>query len=1628
MRTRVGLFCDKVIEAGWLVALVVVPLFFNIYSQRVFEPDKLSILRSITLVMAVAWLVRVVEDARFSKRWRSDASRSGNGPAWTWRRLADTPLVLPTLLLVLVYIVSTLLSVSPAVSFLGSYQRLQGTYTTLSYVVVFFLVLDGLRTRRQLERLITVAIVVSFPIAAYGLVQHFDLDPLPWGGNVTTRVASNMGNAIFVAAYLIMVVPLTLSRLMTNWRQATGEVDLRDGLLGVVSAVLLALATTALVMLRRGVAEVWLCWLGIALGVLLQVPIFLLSSDKQRRKILAISLPLVFAFVVGLAWLFEVVLETIGPPVGDEEAGLFFQIGALFALVFALAMASFSYFLRKPLSRLLLLAAYFVILIAQLSAIVYTQSRGPLLGLLAGLFAFLALLGLVRRQVWLTWLTATLVAGALVFLVLFNTVESPWLNRLREVPIVGRLGKVLQTEEGTGKVRVLIWEGAAEMITWHAPLDFPGEDGGPDTYNALRPIIGYGPESMYVAYNRFYPPELAHYEKRNASPDRSHNETFDALVTTGAVGFLVYMFVFSSVFYYGLKWLAVIREKWEKLTFLGLWIGGGLGGAIAGWAWGGPVYVGVGIPGGMIVGLALTLAVVAAQRTAKPQGPEVASQSWVQREERVAGRYTIWIVALFAAVLAHFVEIHFGIGIAATRTYFWVYVAALVAIGIRLRAQPGEETRESSEGPKDAGSSAPSADRSQQDRPTRVRGRRRRRSTAEGSLLRATSRVKRSEQGRDQPRRSPNGQDWRGSLVVWCLVTILVLSTMLFNSITIQRSKPLPEYLREEGTEVDIARWREDNPAGLWGNIWYSLTVKDEIRTPVMMLLLLATWGMLCLVLLCESRNSHSPAAGDEFGDWGPAAWLAAAGTFGAATLVGALLFALVHASQLVVLRLPLEDLLDPSTPLANPLARTFTTYNLFLLLIVVGMATALTFLFRRRVARPAARRITPGSRQSSDSWERAADLVPLGMAIVASALAAWLIYASNISIVRADIYYKQGLSYENVEQWDAAVRYYQEAINIAPNQDFYYLFLGRAQMEKAKDLDGDERDRGFERSGEALLTARRIAPLNTDHSANLARLYRTWGGLSGGDEGAALLDKALAYYVDANSLSPNNAQILNEWGQTYLAMGDEETGLEKYNESLALDPEFGDTYVRLGEFYTLQEDWKQAQAAYELAVEFKPKSAQAYSSLGYTSSKLGDREAALKAYQKAVELRPKNYNHRRNLAVIYRELGRTEDAIREGLEALELAPADQKQMMRNFLAELGVEGIGLSTEEAQLVQQLLADGRTQLEAKEWAAAEPYYLQALELDPDNAQAHMELAYAYAQMGRVDEAIQENQTVASLQPLDYGSHMNLAILYQQKGDYARAIEENKQALDLAPEAEKLNLHLNLALLYQQTGDYSLAIEETEQALPLASDDQKAEVEAYLEQLRALLAAPPTSTPRPAPTGPVSRAGDLEPEQREGMYGEPPAMSIDPTGPYRATIVTAKGNIVVELAAADAPQTVNNFVYLARQGFYDGLSFHRVEDSLLIQGGDPLGSGTGGPGYRVPAEIGLPHDEGAIAMARLGDQVNPERASSGSQFYICLAPIHQLDGGYTVFGYVLEGLDVAKQIAAGDQMLTIVITEE
>jgi peptidyl-prolyl cis-trans isomerase B (cyclophilin B) len=156
----------------------------------------------------------------------------------------------------------------------------------------------------------------------------------------------------------------------------------------------------------------------------------------------------------------------------------------------------------------------------------------------------------------------------------------------------------------------------------------------------------------------------------------------------------------------------------------------------------------------------------------------------------------------------------------------------------------------------------------------------------------------------------------------------------------------------------------------------------------------------------------------------------------------------------------------------------------------------------------------------------------------------------------------------------------------------------------------------------------------------------------------------------------------------------------------------------------------------------------------------------------------------------------------------------------------------------------------------------------------------------------------------------------------------------------------------------------------------------------------------------------------------QWSQPPAMTIDPKQSYRAEMQTNKGLIEIELYPQHAPKTVNNFVFLARAGFYDGVRFHRVISNFVIQGGDPTGTGGGGPGYRFEDEVlnnPLKHETGMLSMANAGPNTN------GSQFFITHAPQPHLNGRHTVFGKVTNGMDVVNAIRQGDQITTLTIVE-
>lgn len=1131
LTTKLSRYCETLIEAGWLAALVLVPLFFNVYSARVFEPDKITLLRSITLVMIAAWIVMQVERATTSPAWSDKGWRDG---LRTWLR---TPLVLPTLALVAVYLVSTIFSVSPRVSLLGSYQRLQGTYTLLSYIIVFAMLLAIVRRQEQVDRLVTVAILTSVPIALYGLLQRAGADPLPWGGDVVTRVAGNMGNAIFIAAYLIMVFPLTVGRIVESF------------------------------------------------------------SDMLRR----------------------------------EQLNGYDVVRA---------------------------AGYVIVLVLQTLTIYFSGSRGPWIGWFAGLFFLGLLLALYWRARWLMFgVIATAIAG-LVFLIVLNLPNSP-LAELRKVPYLGRLGTIFEIEGGTGKVRVLIWEGTVDLISPHEPLVFP--DGSQDPYNALRPLIGYGPESMYVAYNRFYPPDLAHLESRNASPDRAHNETLDALAITGVLGLVVQLFLYGAVFYYGLKALGLMRAAIQRWLFVGLYVGGGLIATIVAWRAAGEEFIGVGLPTGIAFGVLIYLAI---------------SVLFFYGEgmARLSHNRQLLLIALLGGIIAHFIEIHFGIAIAATRLYFWTYSGLIVAIGYLIPQMEATKTTPERE--------ASVADRGGSPRPAPF-------SPQPGGKKR--SRRRRAEQVAGG--RLPVGEDWLSPTLALAAILGLILITIGFEFIT---NPP-----RDSST---------------WDVLVTSLTTLQRQNGAT-------SYGALGLVLLawlmCSGLAAAELARQGVFSRPG-ATWQA--GTATVAGVSGALAFAcyMIIAGTLSFIVSDHSSALVGIQGVKIIAGRIANMLSLFYLFVFATVALVAWLLLRPSSS--GLRRWSTGGTVAS---------------VVALLVMPWLIVTTNLNIIIADIVYKQADPYEKqaaslrtatdpqqrqleATSWEAAVTLHEQALTLAPNEDYYYLFLGRADLELAAALDDPAaQDRLLQTAREKLLDAQVINPLNTDHAANLARLNRRWADILNAraaqydqmartaqankntaevtqrqqqaqDARAQAIQKAqeaARYYEQATNLSPHNAQLWNEWGSLlWDNLRDFEGAVAKYQKSLELDQQYDQTYSLLTNLYydraqlaTGRDEklkyYQQLIPYGEKAVQLSPKLATAWDGLSVAYVELGRCQDGITTTLRLIALLPANeptiWNAHRNLAVSYRDCGRYPEALNEAQKALDLAPEPQKPMIQELINDV---------------------------------------------------------------------------------------------------------------------------------------------------------------------------------------------------------------------------------------------------------------------------------------------------------------------------------------------------------------------
>lgn len=586
LSTRLGIACERVIEAGWLGALVVTPLLFNVHSSNVFDVDKTAALRAIALLILLAWALRQLE-AWLVPNGRLDTTTRGLGsvpPTAVARRWA-----LLGLIVLGTQSLATVTSIAPHLSLWGSIHRHQGLLTTGAYFVVFLALLRFLRTREQAERLVTTALLASLPVSLYGILQHFGVDPIPWTANAPGRVASTMGNPIFAAAFLIMAVPLTLYRHLESGMEV-GERELQG---------------TRTVLVVGSVAT-----------VLLQVA----------------------------AW-------RLGP-----------MTGCLTALTTLGIWCAEGLLLGRPLAPFLRVGVYSVLLSTQLACLLLSQSRGPWFGLAAGL-GFFGILWTVSRARW-RWTAAILVSGVVVALAIgwINVAESRFPG-LHQVPYVGRLTRLPET---SGGVRLLIWDTATRLMA----------------SDPSRALVGYGPETMGLAVLPHVPPVLGQIGQRGATVDRAHNDTLDVLVTTGLVGVAARLLLLAVLFTWVLRCLGLLRTWHNRHWFPGYFLGGGLAAAVlAGaldqsWRVAGAAV----IPGALVA----TVAYVCTRRF-RGDGSHRVSQRDASLD--------LLTIALLSAIVAHLVEIQFGFGVTATRTYFWTFVAVVVLAPLfrRRRRAPSED-------------------------------------------------------------------------------------------------------------------------------------------------------------------------------------------------------------------------------------------------------------------------------------------------------------------------------------------------------------------------------------------------------------------------------------------------------------------------------------------------------------------------------------------------------------------------------------------------------------------------------------------------------------------------------------------------------------------------------------------------------------------------------------------------------------------------------------------------------------------------------------------------------------------------------------------------------------------------
>ncbi|HTP09453.1 MAG TPA: tetratricopeptide repeat protein, partial [Anaerolineae bacterium] len=635
------------------------------------------------------------------------------------------------------------------------------------------------------------------------------------------------------------------------------------------------------------------------------------------------------------------------------------------------------------------------------------------------------------------------------------------------------------------------------------------------------------------------------------------------------------------------------------------------------------------------------------------------------------------LVALFGAILAHYLEISLaGIAIASTRTYFWAYAGVLVALGLHWIPTEEAETRS-------VPAPAPAA-------PIE---------TPTGTNKKKARRVATAAAARSQQVKRDNYSNlsiWLGPVLALALAGALIVGTLGFEFIN---SAP--------GSQTQ----------GIIDMIWKSVTTRPYSGNETSygaLLMVVVTWFFGGLLTLTELRRRNIISARD--------IW-SATGLYYGVSIAVAGLYWLVQAAQIIsfggmvsqtqVRTLP--ELAQRSVSLvsfADAISNLLTMFYLFVAVIIFSMAAVMLLEVRGRFVRWV------------HEWNLAG-AIPIGLIALIG------VASTNLNPVRADIIYKQADAIQKSGQDDLAIAHFKRALDLNPTEDFYYLWLGAAFLDKANTplqtpslltnattIDAI-RNLSFENTYQlnqsdtltaaqiVLLTARTLNPLNTDHSANLARLHRRWADLKASDPAARQqeLETSVEYYREATGLSPNNAQLWNEWGLVSLAMSDlaKQTGnaatadadmadaQAKLDHSLQLDSQFDQTYVLSAQLALAQGKSAEALQDFQEALKWNPSNLDAWGGAVNQLLQTQDYTDAEKLSQTFLEKNPNSPPVMRTLARnIYYPQNRLSEAIALMQQVLQVAPTDSNHWNDLYVTGVLLAQGGQLQEALPLAQQAL--------------------------------------------------------------------------------------------------------------------------------------------------------------------------------------------------------------------------------------------------------------------------------------------------------------------------------------------------